>query len=99
MKVIKGKQYLCKQDVIMDDGELAYIKGRVYTSEHDDCITDEDGDSKHEWHGDSEHELRSEYDYRFEDCFEEIDAIDGQQTSGLIDNAIELFDFVKAFEQ
>lgn len=99
MKVIKGKQYLCKQDVIMDDGELAYIKGRVYMSENDGCITDEEGDSEHEWHSDSEHELRSEYDYRFEDYFEEISTctIDWEQrrfelvkaiTQGCLSNAV-----------
>lgn len=49
MRVKEGKQYLCTKSVYMDDGELDYIKGKVYLSENEDCITDEQGDDFHVW--------------------------------------------------
>ena len=48
----KGDRYLCVCNVVMNDtNELAYIKGRVYTSELDGCLTDEEGIVKHWWCG------------------------------------------------
>lgn len=53
MKIYKGQQFLCVEDVIMEDEDedesIAYIKGNVYHSEIDGCITDIQGDTKHEW--------------------------------------------------
>lgn len=48
----KGDRFLCVRNVVMKDtNELAYIKGRVYTSELDGCLTDEAGTVKHWWGG------------------------------------------------
>lgn len=49
MKIGKGKQYRCINDVVMVDGVIAYIKGKVYVSEQDECITDEQGCKCHFW--------------------------------------------------
>ena len=38
-KIHKGDMFV--QHVVMDDGKVAYIKGKTYISEKDDCITDE----------------------------------------------------------
>lgn len=49
-KVIrKGEKFECIKDVIMTDDILAYMKGKIYLSEADDCITDARGDTKHQW--------------------------------------------------
>ena len=44
----KGDMFLCIKNYIMDDYSTDYIKGNIYTSEIDNCITDDDGDTKHE---------------------------------------------------
>lgn len=51
IKYIKeGDKFKCVKDVIMNDsGETAYIKGHVYMSELDECITDEQGFVSHFW--------------------------------------------------
>lgn len=61
MKISKGDKFLCIEDVRMIiDGELsneiAYLKGEVYTSEYDWCITDECENVMHTWSGDEETE-------------------------------------------
>ena len=48
-KIRKGEKFECIQDVIIDDDELAYKKGEIYTSEHSDCITDKVGNTEHYW--------------------------------------------------
>ncbi len=48
-KVVKGTCYKCIKDVIMSDGTVAYVKGSIYFSDVDGCITDEDGDTEHYW--------------------------------------------------
>ena len=45
----EGKQYICTENVYMDDGELAYIEGNIYPCENEGCITDEQGDDFHLW--------------------------------------------------
>lgn len=35
--------------MINGDGEIAYLKGEVYFSENDNCITDIQGDKHHGW--------------------------------------------------
>lgn len=45
----KGEKYKCIKTVVMDDGEIAYIKGKTYPCEQDGCITDEQGDEEHNW--------------------------------------------------
>lgn len=48
-KPIKGKEYLCIKTVVMDSGYTAYIKGKVYISEQNGCITDEKNNTNHFW--------------------------------------------------
>lgn len=47
--ILKGDKFKCIQDVVMDDGEVLYRKGKAYASEIDGCITDEQHDERHEW--------------------------------------------------
>ncbi len=49
MKVNKGKQYKCIKTAVMENGEIAYIKGNVYLSQRDGNITDERGLITHKW--------------------------------------------------
>lgn len=51
MEIKKGQKFLCINTVIMinGDGEIAYLKGEVYFSENDNCITDIQGDKHHGW--------------------------------------------------
>lgn len=49
-KVIrKGEKFECIKDVIMVDGNLAYMKGEIYLSETNGCITNVQGNTKHQW--------------------------------------------------
>ena len=47
--ITKGKNYLCRKDVVMDSGEVAYREGVIYHSEDDGCLTDEQGTVGHVW--------------------------------------------------
>ena len=50
IKIHKGDKFLCKKTVVDYFGdEVMYIKGKVYISEQDDCITDEQGEKNHFW--------------------------------------------------
>ena len=62
MEIKKGDKFLCKESVVMYNGAIDYIKGKVYTSDLDGCITDEEGTVKHWWGGD---ERTSEYFVRW----------------------------------
>ena len=45
-----GTHHKCIEDVVMeDDGEIRYIKDKIYESEIDKCITDEFGEKEHYW--------------------------------------------------
>lgn len=68
MEIKKGERYLCRSTVVMDSGEIAYIKGKVYLSERDGFITDEQGDSKHSW---PDAEMESVYFEKYEDSMSE----------------------------
>lgn len=46
---IKGKEYLCIKTVVMDSKYKAYIKGKVYISEQNRCITNEKNNANHFW--------------------------------------------------
>ena len=46
---IKGKEYLCIKTVVMDSKYTAYIKGKVYISEQNRCITNEKNNANHFW--------------------------------------------------
>ena len=49
-KIQKGSRWLCIKTVVMDDtDETAYIEGKMYKSEMNDCITDEEGLISHQW--------------------------------------------------
>lgn len=48
-QIRKGDVFECIQHVILDDGSVAYVKGKVYASEKDDCITDETHEDNHYW--------------------------------------------------
>ena len=63
----KGDKFKCIKDVIMDEdpSDIAYIKGKIYTSEEDGCITDERKSKTHHWY---EHRYTEE-GYALEDYF------------------------------
>lgn len=48
-QIRKGDMFECIEDVIMDDGEVSYVKGKVYASEANGYITDEQKDEFHRW--------------------------------------------------
>ena len=50
-KIKKGDRFICLEDYIMDDDRIAYTKGKVYKSELDNRITDDDFDIQHEMQG------------------------------------------------
>lgn len=47
----KGDAFVCINTVIMDENpnDVAYDKGRIYYSERDECITDNNHIVEHEW--------------------------------------------------
>ena len=44
-----GKKFRCIQDVIFGGVDVIYKKGRIYKSEVEGCITNEEGNQFHEW--------------------------------------------------
>ena len=48
-QIRKGDVFECIQHVFMDDGSVAYRKGKAYASEKDGCITDEKHEESHYW--------------------------------------------------
>lgn len=48
-QIRKGDVFECIQHVVMEDGSVAYVKGKKYASEIDDCITDESHEDTHYW--------------------------------------------------
>ena len=51
LRIKAGDRFKCIKTVIMNDNEVAYEKGYAYTSEMDDCITDNTGCIEHRWNG------------------------------------------------
>ena len=49
--ITKGDTFECIKDVVMnkDREDIAYHKGKLYKSEHDDYITNENGNTCHLW--------------------------------------------------
>lgn len=43
----KGDKFLCIKDFVMDIGDTAYTKGKEYISEYDECVTNNDGNTRH----------------------------------------------------
>lgn len=50
-EINEGDKFECIKDAVMDDGVTAYIKGRIYISERNDCITNEQNMKEHYWAG------------------------------------------------
>lgn len=44
-----GDRFLCVQDIVMDDGQLAYKAWNIYKSNQNNCITDIQGCKDHVW--------------------------------------------------
>ena len=57
----KGDKFRCIKTLIYAHSDLWYQKGKIYTSDMDGCITDEDGDIDHEWTGRNAEEEIEEY--------------------------------------
>lgn len=53
-KIKKGDIFQCIKDVVTDDGVIDYKKGSFYTSDCDECITDEQYTEYHYWNGDDD---------------------------------------------
>ena len=54
MEIKAGQKFRCIKDVVMDNGDVEYRKGLIYTSANDGCITDDSGDVGHMWYDDIE---------------------------------------------
>lgn len=50
-KIKKGDRFLCLEDYVMDDERIAYSKGKIYKSDLDGRITDNEFDVLHEMDG------------------------------------------------
>jgi hypothetical protein len=48
-KIREGDVFECIQHVVMEDGSVAYVKGKKYASEIDGCITNENHEESHCW--------------------------------------------------
>lgn len=46
-KIEKGDKFLCLENYIMDDNVISYTKGKIYKSDYDNSITDNDLDDTH----------------------------------------------------
>jgi len=64
-QIRKGDMFECTEDVVMDDGEVSYVKGKVYASEVNGCITDEQHYKNHHW------DFEAEYDCWY-NCFKRL---------------------------
>lgn len=64
-QIREGDMFECIEDVVMDDGEVSYIKGKVYASEANGCITDEQHCKNHHW------DCEAEYDCWY-NCFKRV---------------------------
>ena len=49
MKIKKGNTFVCIKKVHIKNERCFYLKGRLYYSEIDDCITDEQNTKDHKW--------------------------------------------------
>lgn len=45
----KGDRFVCIKNVVMNDGDIAYLKGEEYISECDGCITNRNEQKNHTW--------------------------------------------------
>ena len=51
MEIKKGDKFRCIKTLIYANSDLWYQKGRVYQSDMDGCITDEERNINHKWTG------------------------------------------------
>ena len=49
LKTTIGLRFLCIRDVVFGSVDVKYVKGLIYRSEVEGCITNEDGEKNHEW--------------------------------------------------
>lgn len=63
-----GKRYLCIKSV-----EDLYLKGNIYTSQVDGCITDESGMIDHEWTDEEENKWGEVYEFNLVKNFKELE--------------------------
>jgi hypothetical protein len=70
--IVKGTKFICIKSVLMGNNpnDIGYVEGKIYTSDVDGNITDEDGDQYHSWTpwGDEEDDSQlNEHFQKFED--------------------------------
>lgn len=53
-KIKTGDRFICLADYIMDDERIAYTEGKIYLSQLDGRITDNEFDVMHEMNGQSD---------------------------------------------
>lgn len=72
-----GNSYECIKDVLgFEEGDSKqYIKGKVYKSEIEGCITTEYGFPEHYWSDDKYNASGSPYPYTFSEVFKEVEEI------------------------
>jgi hypothetical protein len=49
LKKTIGFRFLCIREVVFGLCDVKYRKGKIYKSEVEGCITNEDGEKNHEW--------------------------------------------------
>ena len=49
LKKTIGLRFLCIREVVFGLCDVKYRKGKIYKSEIEGCITNEDGEKNHEW--------------------------------------------------
>ena len=49
MKIKKGNEFVCIKNVKRKQENCFYLKGHLYLSIFDDCITNEFGENNHYW--------------------------------------------------
>jgi len=49
INIKKGSRWLCIKDVVSVSGRIYYYKGKIYKSDFEGCITDEELDILHSW--------------------------------------------------
>lgn len=47
LKIKAGERYICRKDVVMETGEIRFIRGKVYSSEYDRHLTNEVVNERH----------------------------------------------------
>lgn len=47
-KIQKNDRFLCLSDYVMDNNSIAYTNGKIYLSEADGCITDNEFFDNHQ---------------------------------------------------